>query len=164
MIAFGIDPGSRRLGWGAVSAEGSRLIHLASGVIRADEKEPLPTRLHVIHRELETVLGEQRPEHVFVESVFHSKSAKSALVLGQARGVALLAAAQGGYPIVEITPAEVKKAVTGSGRAEKNQVQEMVKVLLGLKTRAPSDASDALALAIAGTAVLRWNAATGGRR
>ncbi|MEQ9497082.1 MAG: crossover junction endodeoxyribonuclease RuvC [Deltaproteobacteria bacterium] len=164
MIAFGIDPGSRRTGWGVVQAEGSRMIHLGSGVIRATESQALPLRLHTIHRELEEVLRDRRPDHVFVESVFHSKSAKSALVLGQARGVALLAAAQGGYPIVEITPAEVKKAVTGSGRAEKLQVQEMVKVLLGLKTRAPSDASDALALAIAGTAVLRWKIATGAVR
>lgn len=160
MIAFGIDPGSRRTGWGVVRAEGSRMEYLGSGVIRADEKTPLHSRLVEIYRGLEEMLAEHTPDTVFVESVFHSKSAKSALVLGQARGVAMLAAARPGYEVVEITPAEVKKAVTGSGRAEKSQVQEMVKVLLGLKTRAPSDASDALALAIAGSAVMRWKRAT----
>ncbi len=88
---------------------------------------------------------------MFLESIFHHQSAKSALILGHARGVALLAASRCDRPVREISPAEVKKAVTGSGRSDKHQVQEMIRIQLGLRERAPSDASDALAIAIAGS-------------
>lgn len=157
MLAFGIDPGSRKTGFGAVRVEGSRLIHVASGVIRVDEDAPLSDRLAEIFERLTTLLAEVGPERVFLESVFHHKSAQSALVLGQARGVALLAAARTGRPVGEVSPAEVKKAVTGSGRATKEQVQEMVRVLLGMQDKAPSDAADALAVAVAGAASAKWN-------
>ena len=164
MIAFGIDPGSRRTGWGAVDAQGSRIHYLEAEVIRVDEKRPLAERIDEIYDGLLEAIGKYEPEYVFVESIFHAKSVKSALVLGHARGVALLAASKQGRDIIEITPAEVKKAVTGSGRAEKSQVQEMVRMLLGLPAKMPEDASDALAIAIAGTSVVRWNKSAGAMR
>lgn len=164
MIAFGIDPGSRRTGWGVVDAQGSRIHYLEAAVIRVNEKRPLAERIDEIYDGLIEAIAKYEPEYVFVESIFHAKSVKSALVLGHARGVALLAASKQGRDIIEITPAEVKKAVTGSGRAEKSQVQEMVRVLLGLPAKMQEDASDALAIAIAGTSVVRWNKSAGATR
>jgi crossover junction endodeoxyribonuclease RuvC len=112
---------------------------------------PLSERVEPIFRELSALLAAHRPEVVFVESVFHHRSAQSALILGHARGVALLAARLSECTVRELSPAEIKKAVTGNGRAEKTQVQSMVKVLLRLADeRLPFDASDALAIAIAG--------------
>lgn len=156
MLAFGIDPGSRRTGWGAVRVEGSRLTCVDFGVIRVAESAPLSERLSNIFDGLSDHLARIEPERVFLESLFHHKSAKSALILGHARGVGMLAAARTGRPIGEVSPAEVKKAVTGSGRATKEQVQQMVKVLLGLEEAAPSDAADALAVAIAGASTAHW--------
>lgn len=124
---------------------------IAAGVIQAEESAPLAERVAVIFAGLQHQLGQHRPDHVFLESVFHHKSARSALVLGHARGVALLAARLAEATIDELSPAEVKKAVTGNGRAEKAQVQEMVRIILGLRERAQVDASDALAVAIAGS-------------
>lgn len=157
MLAFGIDPGSRKTGWGAVQVEGSKITCVDFGVIRVDEQAPLHERLSEIFDRLSEHLERVRPERVFLESMFHQKSAQSALVLGQARGVALLAAARTLKPVGEVSPAEVKKAVTGSGRATKEQVQEMVRMILGLAERAPSDASDALSVAIAGASAAHWN-------
>jgi crossover junction endodeoxyribonuclease RuvC len=159
VLAFGIDPGSHRTGWGAVLVEGSSLRFVDAGVVHAEEGQPLSRRLETIFRELSTELERIGPDHIYLEEVFHHRSAQSALVLGHARGVALLAAELRGRPIGEISPAEVKKAVTGRGRAEKEQVQEMVRRLLGLDTRAPQDASDALAIAIAGATRSRFQAA-----
>lgn len=151
MRAFGIDPGSHRTGWGVITAEGGRMTPIAAGVIQAEESAPLAERVAVIFAGLQQQLGQHRPDHVFLESLFHHKSARSALVLGHARGVALLAARLADARIDELSPAEVKKAVTGNGRAEKAQVQEMVRIILGLRERAQVDASDALAVAIAGS-------------
>lgn len=162
MIAFGIDPGSVRTGWGVVESSGSRLVCHDFGVITAPDKDALPRRLETIYLGLQAALNENAPDEVFLESIFHHQSAKSALVLGHARGVALLAASQAGRPIGEIAPAEVKKAVTGSGRADKHQVQEMIRIQLGLPKRAPADASDALAVAIAGATRSRFAARLGG--
>jgi crossover junction endodeoxyribonuclease RuvC len=159
VIAFGIDPGSQRTGWGAIRAEGSSFRCLDSGVIRVDGGAPLGARLERIFRELTRALDAYAPDRIFVEAIFHQKSAQSALVLGQARGVALLAANLRACPVGEITPAEVKKAVTGRGRADKHQIQEMVRILLGLEARAAQDASDALAIAIAGATRVRFQAA-----
>lgn len=150
MIAFGIDPGSHRTGWGVVLMEGNRLSWIDAGVIHAVSEAPLSDRIEQIYRELVGHLQTHTPDHVFLESMFHHKNAKSALVLGHARGVALLAARVTSRQIDELSPSEVKKAVTGNGRAEKMQVQEMVRILLGMPARAPADASDALAIAIAG--------------
>lgn len=157
MITFGIDPGSQRTGWGVIRAEGSALTFVGAGVIRLEQGAPLADRLKDIFERLSAVLDEHAPERVFLESIFHQKSAQSALVLGQARGVALLAARLRGCPLGEITPAEVKKAVTGNGRAEKIQVQEMVRILLGLRAHVAQDAADALAIAIAGASRARFD-------
>ena len=151
MIAFGIDPGSRRTGWGAVRVEGANARALQYGVIKVPERLSLGERLLRIHRELAEVLHSALTPHVFLESIFHHKNARSALVLGHARGVAILAAVQAGAVVHEISPAEVKRAVTGHGRADKHQVQQMVKILLGLSAPAAPDASDALAVAFAGS-------------
>jgi crossover junction endodeoxyribonuclease RuvC len=119
------------------------------GAITATAGDAFPARLARIHRELAALFAKTRPDCVAVECVFHAINARSALKLGHARGVALLAAVEAGCSIVEYTPAEVKRSVVGYGRAEKRQVQQMVKLLLGLaKPPTPYDASDALAVAI----------------
>lgn len=155
MLCFGIDPGSIKTGFGVIRARGNRIDYLDAGVIRTEPGAPLAERLLHIFLALEAELAEHRPELVVLESIFHHESAKSALVLGQARGVALLAARRSQAELLELTPAEVKKAVTGSGRADKRQMKEMIRVLLGLPKAPASDAADALAVAIAGSARAR---------
>lgn len=159
MFAFGIDPGSRYTGWGVIENEGSRYRMVDCGVLAVGERRPLPDRLQDIYRSLDELLGRFTPDAVFLESIFHHKSARSALVLGHARGVAMLACSMHERPPLEISPSEVKKAVTGQGRADKAQVQAMVKVLLGLPEIAQEDASDALAVAFAGATRARFAAA-----
>jgi crossover junction endodeoxyribonuclease RuvC len=145
----GIDPGSERTGYGCVETDGRRHRLVTCGAITAAAGDAFPARLARIHRELLVLLAKTRPDCVAVESVFHAVNARSALKLGHARGVALLAAVESGCAIVEYTPAEVKRAVVGYGRAEKRQVQQMIKLLLGLaQAPTPYDASDALAVAI----------------
>jgi crossover junction endodeoxyribonuclease RuvC len=145
----GIDPGSERTGYGCVETDGRRHRLVTCGAITAAADDSFPTRLARIHRELTNLFAKTRPDCVAVESVFHAVNARSALKLGHARGVALLAAVEAGCTIVEYTPAEVKRAVVGYGRAEKRQVQQMIKLLLGLaQPPTPYDASDALAVAI----------------
>lgn len=144
---LGIDPGSVVAGWGLVEQSGNRLTFLAGGVFRPP-KADLPVRLAHLHHHLCSVLDEHRPDAVAVESVFHAKHARSALVLGHARGVLLLAAAQRKLPIHEYAPAAVKKAVTGDGSARKDQVRKMVELLLAQSVTGPHDQSDALAVAI----------------
>jgi crossover junction endodeoxyribonuclease RuvC len=146
---FGIDPGSERTGYGCVETDGRRLRLVCSGVIRANPGDAFPSRLARIHDQLAALLASAQPDAVAVENLFHAVNARSALKLGHARGVAMLAAVQAECPVVEYTPAEVKRAVVGYGRAEKPQVQQMVKLLLGLaRVPAPHDAADALAVAI----------------
>jgi len=146
---FGIDPGSERTGYGCVETDGRRHQLVACGAISARAGDLFPHRLARIHRELTTLLVTCRPDCVAIENLFHANNARSALKLGHARGVAMLAAIEAGCEIVEYTPAEVKRAVVGYGRAEKHQVQQMIKLLLGLdKAPKPFDASDALAVAI----------------
>ena len=165
MIVFGIDPGSHNTGWGAIEIRGNAMRCLELGVIRAPSDAPLSVRVEPIFEGLSIAIRAHAPDVVFLESIFHHKNARSALVLGHARGVALLAARLCGRDVHEVSPAEVKKAVTGSGRADKRQVQEMVKMLLGLEKAAPADASDALAIAIAGSTRARSPiAAIGGGR
>ena len=149
MRIFGIDPGSERTGYGCVETDGRRHQLVACGAITALAGDGFPQRLARIHRELSRHLSACRPDFVAIENLFHAKNARSALKLGHARGVAMLAAVNAGCPIVEYTPAEVKRAVVGYGRAEKQQVQQMVKLLLGLDAApTPHDAADALAVAI----------------
>ena len=146
---FGIDPGSERTGYGCVETDGHRHRLVTCGAIAASAGDSFPARLARIHRELLARLAECRPELVVVENVFYAANARSALKLGHARGVAILAAVEAGCEVLEYTPAEVKRAVVGYGRADKRQVQQMIKLLLGLeKAPTPHDAADALAVAI----------------
>ena len=149
MRVFGIDPGSERTGYGCVETDGRRHRLVTCGAITASSRDSFPARLARIHRELSKLLAECRPDCVAVENLFHAVNVRSALKLGHARGVAMLAAIEAGCTLVEYTPAEVKRAVVGYGRAEKRQVQQMVKLLLGLsEAPSPHDAADALAVAI----------------
>jgi len=146
---FGIDPGSERTGYGCVETDGRRHRLVTCGAITALPGAGLPQRLSGIYRELSSLLRASQPDCVAIENLFHAVNARSALKLGHARGVAMLAAVEAGCEIVEYTPAEVKRAVVGYGRAEKPQVQMMVKLLLGLAVApSPHDAADALAVAI----------------
>jgi len=146
---FGIDPGSGRTGYGCVETDGRRHHLVACGALSAPATTPFPDRLLCIHAGLVTLLETHRPDCVAIENIFHAKNARSALRLGEARGVALLAAAAAGVPICEYTPAEIKRALVGFGRAEKQQVGQMVKLLLGLDAvPSPHDAADAIAVAI----------------
>jgi crossover junction endodeoxyribonuclease RuvC len=146
---FGIDPGSQRTGYGCVETDGHRHRLVGCGAVRVRASDDFPARLARIHRELTALLETMRPECVAVESLFSAANARSALRLGHARGVAILAAVQAGCTVVEYTPAEVKRAVVGYGRADKQQVQQMVRLLLGLSVApSPHDAADALAVAI----------------
>ena len=149
MRIFGIDPGSERTGYGCVESSGSRHHLVISGCLSAPARSALPDKLKHIHAGLSRLLAEHRPECVVVESIFYARNARSALVLGHARGVALLAASEAGLPVFEYAPAEVKRAVVGFGRAEKHQVQQMIQMLLGLDAEpSPHDVADALAIAI----------------
>ncbi|MEO8683172.1 MAG: crossover junction endodeoxyribonuclease RuvC [Vicinamibacterales bacterium] len=146
---FGIDPGSERTGYGCIDSDGRRHQLVLCGAVRAGAGATFPDQLSIIYRSLSALLAEHRPECVVIESIFYAVNARSALKLGHARGVAMLAATEAGVPVIEYTPAEIKRAVVGYGRAEKSQVGQMVKLLLGLdKVPTPHDASDALAIAI----------------
>ena len=148
MIILGLDPGLAVTGWGVIEAEGNRLRHLANGQIRTDAKEQIPARLLALHGQLLAVLAEHRPEGAAVEEVFVNDNPQSTLKLGQARGVVLLAAASLSLPVGEYAARLVKKAVVGTGGAEKAQVHAMVQRLLpGVKVSG-ADAADALAVAI----------------
>ena len=149
MRIFGIDPGSERTGYGCVETDGRVTRLVTCGAISAPVMEAFPERLARIHRELSALLVRCRPDCVAIENLFHAANVRSALKLGHARGVAMLAAVEAGCPVVEYTPAEIKRAIVGYGRAEKHQVQQMVKLLLGLdRPPSPHDAADALAIAI----------------
>ena len=148
MIILGIDPGSRITGYGLISKEGNRLIHIDNGAIFTQSAEDFPQRLQQIFHGLSAIIEQYQPEAVAVENVFLAKNAQSALKLGQARGAAIVAAVCVGLAVFEYTALQVKQAVVGSGRAEKQQVQHMIKVLLNLPEVAQEDASDALAVAV----------------
>ncbi|MGB8224261.1 MAG: crossover junction endodeoxyribonuclease RuvC [Polyangiales bacterium] len=148
MRVLGIDPGSRRTGWGVVQLEGTRLRHIAAGTIAVPEKMPLPKRLRLIHEELQRLISEHQPEVVAVEEIFFAKYANAALKLGHARGVALLVAAESELEVHEYPPAIVKRTVVGRGGADKTQVGRLVTAILGLDAPPEEDAADALAVAI----------------
>jgi crossover junction endodeoxyribonuclease RuvC len=146
---FGIDPGSQRTGFGCVESDGRRHHLVMCGAIRVATGAAFPARVSSIFRELSAHIHDSHPDVVAIEDLFHATNVRSALTLGHARGVAMLAAVEAGVPVVEYTPAEVKRAVVGYGRAEKPQVQQMIKLLLGLdRVPSPHDAADALAVAI----------------
>ena len=148
MIILGLDPGLGTTGWGVIRADGNRLAHIANGQIRTDPSTPLPRRLSNLYEALGDVIRAERPDSAAAEEVLGNTNAQSTLKLGQARGVVLLAAASAGLAIGEYHPSTVKKAVVGTGGAEKRQIQAMMAVLLpGAKLSGP-DAADALAVAI----------------
>jgi len=146
---FGIDPGSHRTGYGCIDTNGSRHRLIVCGVLTAPSRITFPEKLLTIHDELEVLLHRHRPETVAIEDLFFARNARSALKLGHVRGVVMLAASEAGIPVSEYTPTEVKRTVVGYGRAEKQQVQKMIMLLLGLdQAPSPFDVSDALAVAI----------------
>ena len=148
MRVIGIDPGTRRTGWGVVEIEGTRLKHIAAGTIAVPAKRPLSTRLHAIHQGLAELVTLHQPAEMAVEEIFFAKYANAALKLGHARGVVLLVAAQKELQVHEYPPAIVKRTVAGSGQADKEQVARLVGTLLGLQKSFDVDATDALAVAI----------------
>ena len=149
MRVFGIDPGSERTGYGCVETDGSRHRIVVCGAISAPALASFPEKLLRIHDRLTALIQECQPECVAIENLFFAVNVRSALKLGHARGVAMLAAVEAGLSVFEYAPAEIKLAVVGHGRAEKAQVQQMVKLILGLAAvPAPNDAADALAVAI----------------
>jgi crossover junction endodeoxyribonuclease RuvC len=148
MRILGIDPGSRVMGWGVLEGARGRLHHVAHGTLRAGRGADVPTRLAAVWRGLSAVIAEHAPELAVVECSFVAASPRSALVLGEARGVALASAAVAGVPVVEYTVREIKLAVTGSGAAGKGEVALWVRRLLALETAPAEDAADALAAAL----------------
>ncbi|HEY3130738.1 MAG TPA: crossover junction endodeoxyribonuclease RuvC [Acidobacteriota bacterium] len=149
MIVLGVDPGSRITGYGVIRSNGQKHECLTYGCIRRASDHALPQALRNIYETLNAILDEYRPQAIAVESLFHALNAKSALILGQARGIVLLCAAVHDVSVHEYSPLEIKKAVAGYGRAEKSQLQEMAKLLLNLqRIPEPHDASDALAVAV----------------
>lgn len=149
MMILGIDPGTAITGFGLVAKEGNHLKQIAFGAIRTSPEIGMPLRLKKIHQELRLIIEKYRPEVIAVEQLFFNKNVRTALAVGQARGVVLLTGAEAGLEIIEYTPLQVKTAVVGYGRAEKAQVQEMVRMLLCLREiPKPDDAADALAIAI----------------
>jgi crossover junction endodeoxyribonuclease RuvC len=151
----GIDPGSLRLGYGILLAEGNRLRHVEHGCLKAPQSQPLHARLALLYGELCEVLDRHAAHEIVIEKVFAARNLSSALTLGHARGMILLAAGQRQLALAEYAPSEIKKAVTGSGRASKEQVHGMVRRLLGVEIDPRElDASDALAMAICHAAAL----------
>ena len=155
MLIIGLDPSLSCTGWGVIERTGNRLSHIANGQVKTDPKMPLAQRLVVLDAALAAVIAEFRPESGAVEEVFVNSNAQSTLKLGQARGVCLLALARAGMPVAEYAARLVKKAIVGTGAADKAQVQAMLGVLLPGVKLAGADAADALAVAIAHAHLLR---------
>jgi crossover junction endodeoxyribonuclease RuvC len=155
VIILGIDPGTAALGYGIVDRTGGRLRAVDHGCIVTSADTTLPERLHVIHREVTALIERHRPDVIAVERLFFSRNVQTAFAVGQARGVVLLAAAQHGLAVREATPSEIKSAVAGDGRADKEQIGRMVQLVLEMPERpANDDAADALAIAIWGANVV----------
>lgn len=149
MLILGLDPSLSCTGWGIVRSEGSRLAHVANGQIATDTKAPIAERLLHLHDGLSAVIGAYEPDRAAVEEIFVNKNAQSTLKLAQARGAVLTACGRAGLPVAEHATRLVKKAIVGTGAAEKAQVQAMLKVLLPGARIEGADAADALAVAIA---------------
>ena len=149
MRILGIDPGIGSTGYGLIESDGSSHAAILFGAIKTQTRQPIQVRLLKIHRELSKILSHEKADIMAIEEVFHATNVQSALRLGHARGIALLIAAQQGLDVCEYSPLEIKSAVVGYGRAEKNQIQSMVKLLLNLsEIPSPDHAADALAVAI----------------
>lgn len=148
-IILGIDPGIADTGYGFLRVRGGSLECLEYGSIKTPAGQALPERLQTLYRELNRLIKKHQPQVAAAEQLFFNKNVRTALIVGQARGVALLALSQAGLPILDFTPAQVKQAVSAYGQASKLQVQKMVKLILKLETiPQPDDAADALAVAI----------------
>jgi crossover junction endodeoxyribonuclease RuvC len=166
MLVLGVDPGTAITGYGLVrhAPDGDQLEAVAYGAINTPSDWAMPERLQKIYRDLSALIHEHHPTEAAVEQLFFSRNVKTALAVGQARGVVLLALAEGGLPVHEYTPLEVKQSVVGYGRAEKAQVQELVKLLLRLDAvPQPDDAADALAVAICHVHSARMNSLLAGQ-
>lgn len=148
IVILGVDPGLTCTGWGIVAKAGSRISHIANGQIRTDVAAPMAERLLHLDRELTDVIARHHPDTGAVEEIFVNVNPQSTLKLGQARGVALLSLARGGLDVAEYPTKNIKKALVGTGNAEKQQVQHMLKILLPGVKLAGADAADALAVAI----------------
>ncbi len=149
MLTLGIDPGTATTGFGLIKEKKDRLAFVDHGIISTSKKDSSQDRLRKIYSELKNILIEFKPDAVAIERLFFGKNSKTAIAVGQARGIALLTAAELKIPIAEYTPLQVKMAITGYGKADKKQVQQMVKTLLRLDfIPKPDDAADALAIAI----------------
>lgn len=149
LLIMGIDPGIAILGYGLIEYKGNSFKTIDYGAITTEAGTPMSVRLSIIHRQLNELLEKYKPDAFAVEELFFNKNIKTALTVAHARGVAIVAAVNLGIPIYEYTPLQVKQAISGYGRAEKKQMQQMVKVLLNLKeVPKPDDVADALAVAI----------------
>jgi crossover junction endodeoxyribonuclease RuvC len=149
MLVLGIDPGTAITGWGLVRRHGGDLTLVDYGTITTSSEMALPQRLQAIYRELGDIVARHQPDGAAVEKLFFSSNARTAMAVGQARGVALLAMADAGLPLHEYTPLQVKQSVCGYGKATKEQIQKLVQMLLGLDfVPQPDDAADAIAAAI----------------
>jgi crossover junction endodeoxyribonuclease RuvC len=159
---LGVDPGSIMCGYGLLTSNGRDACYVASGRISAPASRPLHYRLRSIYESLVEIIRDHRPDDIVVEKIFFAKGAKAALSLGHARGIVLLAAATENIPLHEFSALEVKKAVVGYGRAEKRQVQEMVKLILNIRGTLHADSADALALALCHMNTLKFREAVKG--
>lgn len=160
MIILGIDPGTAITGFGLVEFQGNRYQPISYNCVRTGPELPLHLRLKALYAGITEVLEKYRPQYMAVEELFINKNVRTALAVGHARGIALLAGANYGIPVAEYTPLQVKQAVTGYGKADKQQVQFMVKTLLSLKeVPKPDDVADALAVAICHA---HWSSSPGG--
>ncbi|NLJ98784.1 MAG: crossover junction endodeoxyribonuclease RuvC [Tissierellia bacterium] len=157
MIILGIDPGLAIVGYGVIEYKGNRYRVIDYGCIRTEANILFPERLKIIYDELSTLIDKYNPEDLAIEELFFNKNVKTAIKVGQARGVEVLSAVNKGLDVYEYTPLQIKQAVVGYGRADKKQVQEMVKLLLNLKkVPKPDDAADALAVAICHSSCLKF--------
>ena len=163
-VILGLDPGTRHFGWGVVRRVGTKLSHVAHGVFDVEREGELGGRLVAIESALVEVVHRYEPEAASIESLFFAKDAQAAAKLGHARGVALLVCARAGLPSFEYAPARVKRTITGAGRADKAQVAQMIRVVLGLPQAPRSDAADALAIAVTHLQGSRLPATTQGSR
>ncbi len=149
MRILGIDPGYAIMGWGVIEKKGSSFFPVAYGSIETEKETPMPERLKHLYASLMDIISEYDPEEVSIEELYFNNNAKTAIFVGQARGVALLACTNSGLDIFEYTPLQIKTAMTGFGRAEKKQIQAIVKMILNLEAiPKPDDTADALAAAI----------------
>jgi len=149
MIILGIDPGYAILGYGVIEYQSSRHRLITFGTVETGKEMPLPMRLKTIHERLSEIIEEYSPRVCAIEELYFSSNQKTAIKVGEARGAAILACAQAGLSVFEYTPLQIKQALTGYGRADKHQIQEMVRQILGLdRAPRPDDAADAVAAAI----------------